>query len=138
MRVDHREVEGSKEHVGVGKSDEHGTVNNTLTTTVVHSGRLVSVTGVVGGLDEGSVGQVELSGPSDVLRLTSDRVDSSDVAVVGTDSKTGSIPGEVDLLAREGERLRAVASNGGATAVTSNVQVDTALLHRNGGDAGVG
>lgn len=137
VRVDHGKVEGSQEHVGVGKSDEHGSVDNGGTATVDLTSGLVGVTGVVGGLDERGVGQVELSNPGNELRLTSDGVDRSGVAVVGTDSKTGSIPGEVDLLTGEGKRLRAVAGDGGATAVTSNVQVLAALLLGEGGDAGV-
>ena len=102
MGVNHGKVEGSQEHVGVGKSNEHGTVDDRGTATVDLTSGLVGVTSVVGGLDERSVGQVELSNPGNKLRLTSNGVDRGGVAVVGTDSKTGSIPGEVDLLARSG------------------------------------
>jgi len=138
VRVDHGKVEGGQEHVGVGKSNEHGTVDNGGTATVDLTSGLVSVTRVVGGLDERSVGQVELGNPGNELRLTSDGVDRGGVAVVGADSKTGSIPGEVDLLAGEGKRLRAVAGDGRATAVTGDVQVLAALLLGDSGDAGVG
>lgn len=60
-----------------------------------------------------------------------------DVGVVGADGLSGSLPGQVDELTGEGERLRAVAGDAGRAAVAGvlvGVNVDARLI---GGDGRV-
>ena len=132
MRVDHAQVEGSKERVGVGQSNEHGVVDSWVTLVDLTSG-LVGVTSVVAGDLKRSVGQVELRDPGDEGRGASSGV--GDVRVVGTDSKAGVLPGEVDELSGEGEGLRAIAGDSRAARVSGvlgTVDVHTALISGDG------
>lgn len=137
MRVDHAQVEGSKEWVRVGKSNEHGVVDSWVALVNLTSG-LVGVTSVVASNLKRSVGQVELRDPGNEDRGASSGV--GDVGVVGADSLAGVLPGQVDELAGEGEGLRAVAGNGRAARVAgmlSTVDVYTALISGNGRVGGV-
>jgi hypothetical protein len=132
--VDHAQVEGSEEGVGVGKRNEHGVIDSWVA-LVDLAGGLVSVTSVLAGNLEGSVGQVELGDPSDVGGGAGNGV--SDVGVVGADEVTGLLPGEVYEPAGEGERLRAVVGDGRAARVAGvlgAVDVHAALI---GGDGAV-
>jgi hypothetical protein len=135
--VDHAQVEGCQENVGVGESNEHGVVGHWVTLVDLASG-LVSETSVVTGNLKGSVGQVELVDPGNELGCAGRG--GGNVRVVGTNSLTGHLPGQVKKLARERERLGAVAGNARSARVArvlSRVDVDTALLLGNGGVAGV-
>jgi hypothetical protein len=134
--VDHAQVKGSEVRVGVGESDEHGVVHDTGTAGVNLTSGLVGETLVLAGNGERGVGKVELIDPGNELRSASLGV--GDVAVVGADGKTRSVPNEANLLASEGKRLRAVVSNSRAAANTGNVQVDTRLVRRDGGDGRAG
>lgn len=126
MRVDHAQVEGRKEDVGVGKSNESSVVDNTGATSVNLTSRLVSVTLIRTSDGQRSVGQVELVGPSDESRSACGS--GCNVGVVGSNCLARSIPLEADLLSREGQRLRTVARDSWTTAVASNVQVDAGLV----------
>jgi hypothetical protein len=133
--VDHAQIEGSKEGVGVGERNKHGVVDSWVT-LVDLAGGLVSVASVLAGNLERSVSQVELGDPGDVGRGTGNGV--GDVGVVGADEVTGLLPGKVDETAGEREGLRTVASDGRAARVArvlGAVDVYTALI---GGDGAVG
>ncbi len=134
VRVDHAKVERREEHISVRQSNEARTVDDGSTIGVDRGVRLVRVPGVGARDDQGSVGHVELSNPRDEGRLAGDTALGRDVAVVGSDGLAGSVPLEEDLLAGEGEGLRAVVADGGAAAVAGLVQVDAALVL--GGDGG--
>jgi hypothetical protein len=135
--VDHAQVEGSQEWVGISKSDEHSVVGHWVTLVDLTSG-LVGETRVVASDLQRSVGQVELANPGDELGCTGRG--GGYVGVVGANSLSGHLPGQVEELAREGERLRVVAGNARSARVArvlSSVDVDTALLLGDGGVAGV-
>jgi hypothetical protein len=134
--VDHAQVEGCEVRVGVGQSNEGGLVDDAGTAGVDLTSGLVSEALVGSGDGQRSVGQVELVDPGNELRSSSLGV--GNVAVVGADGKAGSVPEEVDLLAGEGKRLRAVVGDGRAAANTSDVQVDTRLVRGDGGDGRAG
>ena len=137
MRVDHGQVEGSKVKVAVGDSQEHGTVRGWVT-LVDLAGRLVGVTRVVASDGQGSVGEVKLADPGGEHGSTGRG--GGDVGVVGADGLSGSLPGQVDELAREGERLRAVAGDTGRAAVARvliGVDADARLIGGDGGVSGV-
>jgi len=136
--VDHAQVEGSKEGVGISQRNEHCVVDGWLA-LVDLTGRLVGETSVLAGDLKRSVGQVQLRDPGDVGRGAGRSV--GDVGVVGADSLTGVLPSEVDELAGEGEGLSAVACDGRATGVArmlGAVDVDAGLVGVDGGVSGVG
>jgi hypothetical protein len=134
VRVDHGQVEGSEEKVTVGDSQEHGAVGGWVA-LVDLAGRLVGVTRVVASDGQGSVGQVKLADPGGEHGGASRG--GGDVRVVGADSLSGSLPGQVDELAGEREGLRAVAGDTRCAAVAGvllRVDIDARLV---GGDGGV-
>lgn len=131
--VDHAQVEGSKEGVGISQRNEHSVVDSWLALVDLAS-RLVSETSVLASDFKRGVSQVELADPSNVRGGTGRSV--RNVRVVGADSLTGVLPGEVDELAGEGEGLSAVTCNGGTARVTwvlGAVDVDAGLVGRDGG-----
>lgn len=129
--------EWSEWHINIGKSDEHGSVDRTVT-LVDCAGWLVSVSSVRASRDEWCVGEVKLCCPCDECWCTCDRANRSHIAVVWTDSLARSVPGQVDELSWERKRLRSVVSDGWSTSVTSNVQVLAALVLWEGGDGRIG
>jgi len=137
VRVDHGEVEGCNVKIRVSDSQEHGAVDNRVVSiTVNRSIRLEGVTSVVASQSDGCVCSVELRNPHGVPVSTVGR-SGSDVGVVGSDSKTGSLPLEKNLLACETEGLAAVARDGGLAAVADDVGVEARLVSGDGGDSGV-
>jgi len=135
--VDHAQVEGSKEGVGISQRNKHGVVDSWLALVDLTSW-LVSETSVLTSDLERGVCQVQLRNPSDVGRGTGRSV--GDVRVVGANSLTGVLPGEVDELAGEGEGLSAVTCDGRAARVArvlGAVDVDAGLVGVNGGVSGV-
>lgn len=136
VRVDHAQVERREVRIGIRESDEHRVVHDGSTTLVNLTGGLVGKTFVGASNGQVSVGHVQLVDPSDVLRLTGLGV--GNVAVVGTDGQTGAVPGQVNLLASKGQRLRAVVSNARTTAVARNIEVNARLIGRNVSGGGVG
>ena len=137
MGVDHAQVEGSEVRVGVSQGNEHGAVDSWIT-FVDLTGWLIGETSVFTSDLKRSVGQVQLRDPSDKSRGAGSGV--GDVGVVGTDGETGVLPGEVDQLSREGQRLRAVARDGWAARVAGvlgAVDVHTALVSRDSRVGGV-
>jgi len=132
--VDHAQVEGSKEGVGISQRNEHGTVDGWVTLVDLSSG-LVCETSVLAGDLKGRVCQVQLADPGNVRGGAGTGI--RDVRVVGADSLTGLLPGEVDLLAGEGQGFAVVARDGRAAGVTwvlGAVDVDAGLI---GGDGRV-
>lgn len=129
MRVDHAQVEGSEVRVGIGERNEHGVVDDAGTTLVDFTSGLESVTLIGASGGQRGVGKVELVNPGDELGLAG--LGIGHVAVVGANSLTGGVPSETDLLASEGEGLRAVVGDGRTAASAGNVQVDARLVGRN-------
>jgi hypothetical protein len=132
--VDHGQVERSQEEIRVGDSDEHGVVGSRV--ALEDLGRwLVGEARVCAVHHQRRVGEVQLRHPRNEGRRSGGG--RSDIGVVGANSLTGGVPGEVHHLSREGQRLRAVARNGRSTAVASNVHVDARLISGNQRVAGV-
>lgn len=138
MRVDHAQVKRSQEDIRISKSDEHGIIGHWITLVDLTSG-LVSVSSVVTSDLEWGVRQVELTDPGNELGLTG--AGGSDVGVVGANSLSGRLPGQVEELAGEGKRLRVVAGDTRGARVSwmlLGVDIDTALIRGDGRVAGVG
>lgn len=69
MIVEQAQVVGGDVEVGVGETDEHSTVDNSIIGVVEDNAPgLSGVTGVVAGNGERRVGDVELVNPSNVLK----------------------------------------------------------------------
>jgi len=135
--VDHAQVEWGQEQVRVGKRNEHGVVGHWVALVNLAS-RLVGETRVVASNLERSVGQVELVNPCDELRCTGRG--GGHVGVIGSNSLSWQLPGQVKELAGERKRFGAVASNARGTRVAgmlSRVDVDAALIFSNGRVTGV-
>lgn len=137
VRVDHGQVEGSEEEVAVSDGQEHGAVRSWVA-LVDFAGRLVGVTGVVASDGQRSVSEVELANPGGEHGVAGGG--GGDVGVVGANGLAGSLPGQVDELAREREGLGAVADDAGCAAVPGvlvGVDTDARLVGGNGRVSGV-
>ena len=88
------------------------------------------------GRDQVAVRKVELVDPADILWCAGSS--AGNVTVVWADGKSRILPLEENLLASERKRLRPVVSNGRATAITCDIEMDAVLVLRDRGNGRVG
>lgn len=130
MRIDHAQIERRQKQIRVRESDEHGPVDSGITCESAHIG-LDCHSSVSANVRERRIGEIELRDPSDKLRGSGGG--GGDVAVVGADGFSGSLPGEIHFSAWVAERDGSVVGDRWAAVFSDHLGVETFLAH---GDVG--